>query len=587
GGAIPFHGTSMGSINNYHAENTYQVVDNLSLYRGAHILKMGVDLRRYQINDFRAPQSIRGEFTFDDRLSGFSYANFLLGYPSFARRTIPRPAVYPRSWQFGAYFQDDINVSPWLTINLGLRYDLHTPWVEQYDRMFTFDPRTGNLVTAGSSLPTDLIPEVIESLTVIPATEAGFPERSLYESDRNNWSPRVGIAIRPFKDATTVIRAGYGLYTQIWPGLMALRATGGPWESNQDFILPDEDVASIQFPNPFTTTSEFSGIQTISGLSSYFPNERTQQWNISVGRQIWDMALDVGYVGTRAMNIPYNEDLNLLPPGAEPFDPARRRFPRFNAVNLTQTGGSSIYHGLNIHVDRDFANGVAFDVNYTWAKALTDVDLRSWSATPQQNQYQRHLEKGDDPNIRRQQLRFSYIWELPFGRGRRYGSGLPVWADQVLGGWQLNGITTLVTGQLLSPAFSSTDPANTNQFGGRPDRVGDGNLDSGSMRDRIKAGLPIFDAGSFAVPEGGRGWYGNSARNILTGPGEALWNIVVAKNWDVANERARLQFRWELFNAFNRPNFANPSTNIESGTFGIVTRAGAARSMLFGLRLDY
>src|SRR5690606_15970345 len=205
GGAIPVHGTSMGSINNYHAEHTYQVVDNLSLYRGAHILKMGVDLRRYQINDFRAPQSIRGEFTIDDRLSGFSYANFLLGYPSFARRTIPRPAVYPRSWQFGAYFQDDINVSPWLTINLGLRYDLHTPWVEQYDRMFTFDPRTGNLVTAGSSLPTDLIPEVIESLTVIPATEAGFPERSLYESDRNNWSPRVGIAIRPFKDATTVI----------------------------------------------------------------------------------------------------------------------------------------------------------------------------------------------------------------------------------------------------------------------------------------------------------------------------------------------------------------------------------------------
>src|SRR5690606_1285187 len=264
--------------------------------------------------------------------------------PNFARRTIPRPAVYPRSWQFGAYFQDDINVSPWLTINLGLRYDLHTPWVEQYDRMFTFDPRTGNLVTAGSSLPTDLIPEVIESLTVIPATEAGFPERSLYESDRNNWSPRVGIAIRPFKDATAVVRAGSGLYTQIWPRLMALRATGGPWESTQVFILPDEDVAAIQFPNPFTTTSEFSGIQPISGLSSYFPNERTQQWNISVGRQIWDMALDVGYVGTRAMNIPYNEDLNLLPPGAEPFDPARRRFPRFNAVNLTQTGGSSIYH---------------------------------------------------------------------------------------------------------------------------------------------------------------------------------------------------------------------------------------------------
>jgi len=179
------------------------------------------------------------------------------------------------------------------------------------------------------------------------------------------------------------------------------------------------------------------------------------------------------------------------------------------------------------------------------------------------------------------------VYELPFGRGKPLGASLPTAANLIIGGWQFSGITTMVTGARLSPAFSGTDPANTNQFGGRPDRIGDGNYDSGEMRDLIKSRRPIFDSSAFARPETGRGFYGNSARYILTGPGEVTWNTVLSKNFPIAAERARLQFRWEMFNAFNRPNFNNPNTSIQSGAFGLVTGAGAARSMLFGLRLDY
>ena len=145
----------------------------------------------------------------------------------------------------------------------------------------------------------------------------------------------------------------------------------------------------------------------------------------------------------------------------------------------------------------------------------------------------------------------------------------------------------MMTGARLSPSFSGTDPANTNQFGGRPDRLGDGNFDSGDMRDSIESRRPIFDLAAFALPATGRGFYGNSARYILTGPGQMIWNAGVHKNWKFANERAQMQFRWEAFNAFNRPNFNNPSTSISAGTFGLVTTAGSGRSMLFGLRLDY
>ncbi|MCW5983499.1 MAG: carboxypeptidase regulatory-like domain-containing protein [Bryobacteraceae bacterium] len=585
-GVINFHGTSTWANGNHQAQNTFQLIDNVSWFRGRHNFKFGGEFRRFQVNDRVAPQSMRGGFSFDDRLSGFNYANFLLGYLSSATRSLPRPNAYPRDWITGFYFQDDFKISNRVTLNYGLRYEYQSPWTEKFDRMFTFDPSTGAMVTAGSAIPTDLVPAVAQTLTIVPASQAGFPVRSLMETDGNNFSPRVGLAFRPFADADTVIRAGWGLYTTPWPGSIGLRATGGPWQSQEDFILESEDTPTITFPNPFLATSDFSGIQNIAGVSRNFPNERTQQWSLSVGRQIWGTAVDIGYVGTRALNIPYTENLNLLRPSTIPFDLARRPYPRYSAANLTQAGGSSIYHALTIQANRRLSRGLWYNVNYTWAKALTDVELGGFAPMPQQNQYQRFLERADEPRHRRQQFRFSYGYELPFGRGKRYLNALHPVANGILGGWQIAGITTMLTGQRLSPSFSGTDPANTNQFGGRPDRIGDGNFDSGEMRDRIKSQTPIFDRNAFALPETGRGFYGNSARYILTGPGEVVWNTVLSKNFYFA-ERARMQFRWEAFNAFNRPNFNNPNTNIGSGAFGLVTSAGSARAMLFGLRLDY
>ena len=585
-GAIPI-AVSTNRNEAYTAQNTYQVIDNLSWFRGRHNLKAGLDIRRLQVNNGNMPLYIRGQYGFDDRLTGLAYANFLLGWPSSATRGVARPAAYPRSTHSGFYIQDDLKLHPRVTLNFGVRYEYQTTWVEKFNRMFTFDPRTGSMVTAGSSIPTDLVPSVAASLPIITATQAGLPERSLMFSDTNNWNPRIGVAIRPFGDTNTVVRVGYGIYTQYWPGLLALNATGGPWQSTESFILENPNVPSIQFPDPFRTTSAFSGIQTISGLSARFPNERTQQWNFSFGRQFFGTAIDIGYVGTRALNVPYNEDLNLLRPSTEPFSPARRPYPRFNAANLVQTGGSSNYHGFTIQADRRMSTGLWFNVNYTWAKALTDVDLRSYTAGIQQNQYARYLERADDGNLRRHELRFSYVFDLPFGRGHRWGASMPRPVDFFLGGWQLAGITTMSTGARLSPAYSNSDPANTNQFSGRPDRIADGNLDSSEMRDRIRARQPIFDRSAFVLPASRRGFYGNSARNILTGPGNMTWNAGIHKNWKLPREGTQMQFRWEAFNAFNRANFNNPTTNIQSGDFGLVTVAQPGRSMLFGLRLDF
>lgn len=586
GGAIPI-ATSNNRNQVYTAQNTYQIIDNVSWFSGRHTVKFGVDVRRLQVNDQTKVPAMRGSYTFDDRLSGLAYANFLLGYPSNATRAIARPNAYIRSTYSGFYIQDDFRLHSRVTLNFGLRYEYQTPWVEKFDRMFTFDPATGSMVTAGSTIPTDLVPSVAATLPIRTAKDAGLPLRSLMFNDSNNFSPRIGLAWRPLGDASTVVRAGYGIYAQFWPGLLGRNATGGPWQSTETFIIENSNDPVIRFPDPFRTTSTFAGIQTISGLSARFPNERTHQWNFSFGRQVLGMAVDVSYVGTRSLGIPYSEDLNLLRPSTIPFSTARRPYPRFNTASLIQAGGSATYHGFTIQADRRMTRGLWFNVNYTLAKGLTDTGLNGYTAGIQQNQYARFLERADDPAIRRQQLRFSYLWDMPIGRGRQLLTNIPRPVDFVIGGWQFAGITTLLTGPRLSPAYSNADPAYTNQFGGRPDRLKDGNLDSSDMRGLIESGGRIFDLSAFAVPATGRGFYGNSARNVLTGPGMATWNMGIHKNWGIFQERATAQFRWEMHNAFNRPNFNAPTLDIQSGSFGLVTSAASGRAMLFGLRLDF
>jgi hypothetical protein len=568
-----------GAYFNNSRQHTFQATDNLTWITGRHAIKVGGDVRRYHVNDFSRPSSERGFFGFDDRLSGFDYANFLLGLPSSVDYSIPRPGAYLRSWQYAAYVQYDLTLSQKLTVSYGIRYEYQTPWVDKFDRRFGFDRSTGSLVVAGESIPDDLVPELQATLPIITATQAGLPPRSLVEADRNNWNPRFGIAYRPFADTKTVVRAGYGLYTHMFPGLLAFRGTGGPWQTDYSLSLID-DQPTMRFPNPFQLQGNraFGGVTNVSTVNPVFPAERSRQWTVSIGREVLGTAIDVAYVGTKTTSIPFDHDLNLLLPSTTPYNPARRPYANFNTVAVLLAGGQAMFHGLTIQADRKVAHGLSFNINYAWGRAVTDVQLRGYESVIQQNQYDRLRERGPDPSVRQHQLRFSYIYELPFGRG------LPPIAHAILGGWQLNGITMMLSGQYVSPVFSGVDPANTNQFGGRPDRLADGNI--GDMRDRIKAGLPMWDPSAFAVPADGRGSYGDSGRFVLVGPGTQLWNVGLSKNVRLT-EKARLQFRWEVFNAFNRANFGNGDTDITSGSFGLTSNGGPARSMLFGARIDF
>ncbi len=584
-GANGFQGTSSTGYSSQ-TQNTYQIIDNLSWSRGRHSIKAGVDIRRYQVNDQNKPQNVTGSIAFDDQLSGFAYANFLLGLPSNVSLAVARPNAYIRSTQQGFYVQDEFKVNRRLTLTYGIRYEYQSPWVEKFDRLTSFTIKTGSVVTAGTTIPTDLVPAVAAQLPIVTAAAAGLPTRSLMKNDTANWSPRFGLAYRPFGDDKTVFRLGYGVFTSMWPGQLGLGATGGPWRSDQSWYIVN-NTPSISFPNPFQSTVQgFSGVQSINAINSDFPHERTQQWNASIGRQVLKTGIDVAYVGTKAKNLPFYDNLNLLRPSTTAFNPSNQPYPLFSSVGYNQTGSSSIYHGLTVKAERRVSRGLTFNINYTLAKALDEVGLNGYLNAAAQNQYNRRLERGDDPAIRRHTLIFFYTYELPVGHGKALLGNASGLFDKIVSGWQVAGTTLMQSGPFRSPSFSGVDPTNTNQFGGRPDRIGEGNI-GGSLKDRIESHQVIFNRAAFVIPAAGRGYYGNSGRSVLIGPGSVNWNLVAAKNVYLFAERVRAQLRCELYNAFNHPNFSTPSTNISSSSFGLVTGASSGRRVQISSRFEF
>ena len=545
--------------------NVYQLINTSSYSQGRHLIKFGGDIRFSQQNAFRDVES-RGRLTFSPfaQISGNALADLLLGFPlltSVARVDNPQRL---RTQSYNAFFNDSLRLSSRLTLNAGLRYEFNSPPVDADDRANVYDLATHNLVRVGTN---------------------GVPRGGI-ESDKNNFAPRVGLAWTVGQDEKTVIRAGYGIYydqSALAP-TEALYFNSPYFDNNIFFSLPG---LPLTLSDPFPTFFPFPLPDSALAIQRDLRTAYMQHWNLNVQRELGrNSVLEVAYVGSKGTKLITARDINqpqpsVLPPGL-PFVP--RPDPRFDDINLLESRANSNYHSLQTRLQQRFSRGLAALVSYTFAKSIDDAsNFFSSAGDPNfpQNSYDVRAERGRSNFDVRHRLSISYSYDLPFGKGKRYVADNG-WASTLLSGWQSFGVITWQSGRPFTVALlSEIDNSGTGRsilgFGAndRPNLVGNPELTSRST-DRW------FDTAAFAFPTPGT--FGNAGRNIVDGPGYQSVNASLVKNTHL-NERFNLQFRAEVFNLFNHPNFNLPDNFLGSPTFGQISSARDPRHLQFGLKL--
>lgn len=567
------------------AENTYQVVDQVTRIRGSHTFKAGIEYRPQQYNAIQPAQF--GAYNFTNFATGYSYADFLLGLPNTTSRNYVRPSRYARFYFISGFLQDDFKVTPTLTLSYGLRYDYNRPAYDKRDAVFNVDTSNGRLVVPNQTvLATYVNPLFPRAIPIVTAAEAGFPERSLRRSDRNNFQPRFGFAWRPFGGTATVLRGGYGVFSDDFTADIFSPLYGGPFSVTESFVNTiSNNSPQLTFQRPFLERGNTGNVD-VTGLAVGLHNGYAQQWHLTAERAVGPTGVRISYIGAKSTQLVYGRNVNQPAPSTIAFNQNRRPFPLLRNIVVRDNGGNNIYHALSTEITRKWTRGLLYSVAWTWAKNLTDIDETGGveGGTTIENAFDRARERGDAQYSPRQRLLTTAVWELPAGRGRRYLSRGGV-IEKVLGGWQLSGSYIAQTGEFLTPSFTGSDPSNTQTVGGIPDRIGNGNLAKGERNIER-----WFDAAAFAVPPSGR--FGNSGRGILIGPGRHAASAALFKSVPI-REHVAFRIQISFTNLFNNANFDVPSLSISAPNTVAKIRSTQTRDLagprncLFGARIDF
>jgi len=564
----------------FRIENTFHPRFDFTNLRGPHSLKFGVEARRRQITQYQTNRG-NGRFNFARTFSdnpnatantGDAMASFLLGTASTIEQdfTLVFPGFRQTEWAF--YFQDDWKVNDRLTLNLGIRYEYDTPLVEVANRQTNFDVVTGKLLIAGFN--TD-------------ATTGVKP-------DRNNFAPRFGFAYRLREG--TVIRGGMGLfYNPAGSENVYMRRHRqlpfGPINAEdinqfsasprrvQDGLRP---IPNLQFDSVANNPE--------GGMLAVVPNFRsgyTPQYSLQIQQQLpRDLVFKVGFVGNLGRRLDTTHDFNQPAPG--PGAPGPRRpliqiAPRVVGVTYMTSDGLSNYNSLQASLERRFSNGVGFLTAYTWSHSIDNVANAFGGADngplPQDRRC-RNCDRANSGFDMRHRLTHSMNYSLPFGKGRKWNIGNKA-VDTILGGWDSNMIFTSQTGLPFTPVLATSV---SNAGGSRPNRLKVGTLDNPDP-------FLWFDT-SFNNPNAAWGvpaqfTFGDSARNALYGPGRINFDWSVFKDISFS-ERWKLQFRTEIFNLFNTPQFDLPNPSIGNPNAGRITAiVGNPRQVQFALRFAF
>jgi hypothetical protein len=583
-----------GPRNSY--ENAFDYSGSLSWVRGRHELRFGGGYQHLQINVLQGIAT-NGFFVFVPfPVVPNAFASFMFGQPVFFLQGRGDFSRGIRGNSLNGYAQDTYRVNNRLTLNLGLRYELPSPYTEIKNRQTLFIP--GRQSTVVPTAPAGLL---YPGDTGVPA--------GLIPTFKKGFAPRVGFAWDPTGSSKWLVTSAYGIFYEPY-----YTGQGGPLQSpiSAPPYLQTEQISTPNFADPFNANppvnGQFATPLTNLTLDAKLPLPYAQDWDLNVQRSFGaNLLLQVGYVGTKGTKLPRfiegnpaiympgvstpnNADQRRLYSGCTLADPLSKC--KFSSTGLIAGIANSNYNALEASLKKRFSHGLAFLASYTYSKAIDDAssfNMTGSAAKPvagendlAQNPFDLAAERGPSLFDARHRFVFSYQWSLPFFH---QSGGV---AQAVLGGWQLNGIVTAMSGTPFT-VFDSTDvsdqggaPEITGFSANRPNLVSGQNPNAGPKTTGAWLNAAAF-AQVIPNPNSPVQQFGNAGRNIGVGPRFSDWDLSVFKNFRVTESKA-VQFRAEFFNVLNHPNFRLPDSDISSPTFNTIQAALPPRVVQLALK---
>ncbi len=552
-----------------HVRNFFTYADDLHLVRGSHSITMGVWAQKIQQNLGGSPLAQAGSVSYP------TLTAFLQDAPTqFIAVPNPTPLGY-RSTQAAWYIQDEIKFNPKLTLRLGLRDEMTTGWNEVTGRAANY---------------------IFDQNGIIQTNPLVGRSALLQNNAIALWQPRVGVAWDPTGTGSWAVRAGFGIFNDLQDSLAHRLSSNPPFNARMTLTAPLLSFIPIPGgtqPAPSCTALGQTGCSTFSpgGLDPYMHTPTHQEWSLTVEREITkDLMLQVSYVGSQTYHLSLSINRNaaqpqvcanaagcvsggmraanltaIVPQGTTyiPSTPGLRPNPVVANTFSWMYAGNSSYHSANVSLVKRATRGLTFKANYTFSKVM-DLNSAITSSSGQNEPqmvytlYNLGLSKGIAAFSLKHQFNTNFSYELPFGRGQRWGSGATAAADKLIGGWQLNGILTAQSGFPFTPQVGNNILGTGDTF----------NPDLPNWNPAFKGKVVLgkvgqyFDPNAFILPLAGT--FGNVSRGSIIGPGLTTLDLSMFKKIPI-NDRFSLRFQAEVFNFFNHSNFGSPNSIVFSG----------------------
>jgi len=602
-----------------------QLLDNVTWSRNNHTFKFGADFKRISDHDDNVFGNYRsGWYVFDGSSDvgaaiGDPYTAFLLGYPDYTEvSSTNNPTMNGRGHAYAFFAQDDWKVEPRLTLNIGLRYELHPPIRDEHYNTATFDPSYsaaiagqpvhGSVVVSNPQAASQASPDFVGAIAPTPiltASQAGIPT-GLRFTDKTDWGPRIGFAWQPFGDSKTVVRGGWGRFIESPLGFSLVAG----WAVHSSYVgTYNQDYAAggvtplLSFANPFNTAAG-SSTGTAGFYYAYpihYRDPTVQQWNLTLERDLgYSIGARFSYTGSHGKDLEAMVDLNQVP--ANPYGyfntqpgPAsnsacvtdggafvddHRPYPCWAVIQSVANAAESNYNAGSVEISRHSGKALTFDASYTFTKDLSNAGGGTPNAfavaggTFLTDRFHPSLDYGNVIYDRRHRFLVTYLYNLPFGKGQRWlNSGSTL--NRLVGGWQLAGVTILQSGPFLTPFQTSVDPANTNILTtvgqARPDQLRHVGLYAAHRTTTQWLNPNAFPYLNLQNAQGnGIGRFGNAPVGGVVGPGTANFSLSLMKDVALA-EQSKFTFGIEASNLFNHRNYEPPSMQVDAAGFGSIT----------------